>query len=845
MSEAANIDVSPSRRHIIKRPRLTNLLDETKARCILLVAPAGYGKTTLAREWLQETGRPSLWVRLSTAAVDIKAFAELVASASTAIDPALSDSRPRISPADSAEGVMSQLIDWLAAQPANALLVLDDYHVIMASSDVERAIRRLHAEAGLALLITSRRRPTWVSARDLLYGEAYELGVASLAMNDAEASAVLAQEKAYEVPGLVALAQGWPAVIGLAALSPSVDAPMGVGLPQTLYEYLAEELYSAASSPLKVALCQLALLPTITEASVAELIENPETAILEAARLGFLSPTSPHGYGLHPLLQTFLESKFDEMPASERCAFVENTIDTLIRNHEWDDAFSVIERFAEHEKMASLMESAAGQLLRQGRLATVERWVTYSVANAVISPVVDFFKAELLFREGHHPSAELLAAKASAEFPRDHPLLAKAFIRAGQAAYLDDRANDALEYHRQAREASATTQDIWDATWGAFVACIVLELDDAFPLLSELEGLPDRGVDNVLRLSSARHQVAALFGNVESVMPEIRDVAHLVTQASDPLNATSFLNILAYGSLLTARYEDAVAAANAGITYGTRASLPFAEAYALCTRGRAEVGLHDFGAAETTIADAESNAIGLSNIHCRMEAQVARAHLLIATGALDDARAVTEQHWDRLPSVAEVGEYEAIRGLVLAALADREALRLAAEAEQRTKQVAVRTLVPFVRAVFAMKTNAVGAADLVRDAFATMRLTGAVDSFIVSYRAFRPLLDVLVTEPACVAQVSEILSGAGDNAIARSYGINRAPDRREGALSPRELEVLDLLSEARSNRQIAQALFISEVTVKTHLRRIYSKLGVRTRTEAVVRRERLRRSQAD
>ena len=40
--------------YIIKRPRLTKLLDESEARVILLVAPAGYGKTTLAREWVRE-----------------------------------------------------------------------------------------------------------------------------------------------------------------------------------------------------------------------------------------------------------------------------------------------------------------------------------------------------------------------------------------------------------------------------------------------------------------------------------------------------------------------------------------------------------------------------------------------------------------------------------------------------------------------------------------------------------------------------------------------------------------------------------------------------------------------
>ena len=46
--------VEAARRYIIKRPRLTRLLDNANARALMLVAPAGFGKTTLAREWVAE-----------------------------------------------------------------------------------------------------------------------------------------------------------------------------------------------------------------------------------------------------------------------------------------------------------------------------------------------------------------------------------------------------------------------------------------------------------------------------------------------------------------------------------------------------------------------------------------------------------------------------------------------------------------------------------------------------------------------------------------------------------------------------------------------------------------------
>ena len=55
----------------------------------------------------------------------------------------------------------------------------------------------------------------------------------------------------------------------------------------------------------------------------------------------------------------------------------------------------------------------------------------------------------------------------------------------------------------------------------------------------------------------------------------------------------------------------------------------------------------------------------------------------------------------------------------------------------------------------------------------------------------------------------------------------------ETALSPRELEILQALATGASNKQIAQRLFISEATVKTHLIHVYQKLDVETRTAAV------------
>jgi two-component system, NarL family, response regulator LiaR len=56
---------------------------------------------------------------------------------------------------------------------------------------------------------------------------------------------------------------------------------------------------------------------------------------------------------------------------------------------------------------------------------------------------------------------------------------------------------------------------------------------------------------------------------------------------------------------------------------------------------------------------------------------------------------------------------------------------------------------------------------------------------------------------------------------------------RELQLTPRELEILGLIAQGLSNREIAERVFISENTVKTHASRVFDKLGARRRTEAV------------
>jgi DNA-binding NarL/FixJ family response regulator len=74
---------------------------------------------------------------------------------------------------------------------------------------------------------------------------------------------------------------------------------------------------------------------------------------------------------------------------------------------------------------------------------------------------------------------------------------------------------------------------------------------------------------------------------------------------------------------------------------------------------------------------------------------------------------------------------------------------------------------------------------------------------------------------------------AGKKRIQRELAARMAEHMGEDHVSAREIQVLECVAAGRHNREIGERLFISEETVKVHLKRIMSKLGARDRTHAV------------
>jgi DNA-binding CsgD family transcriptional regulator len=118
---------------------------------------------------------------------------------------------------------------------------------------------------------------------------------------------------------------------------------------------------------------------------------------------------------------------------------------------------------------------------------------------------------------------------------------------------------------------------------------------------------------------------------------------------------------------------------------------------------------------------------------------------------------------------------------------------------------------------------------------------GVWDAAICALRSSAPLAETLAQAPGWRERLERLYGESNDLGLARRAGFRTRSTRSpEELLTPREMEVLNLIARGMRTLEIAHALFISPSTTKVHVRHIHEKLGVRTRAEAVARLEMFR-----
>jgi len=834
------------RRRVIERPRLFAQLDESKARVRTLVAPAGYGKSTLAEQWVARSGRRGAWFTARSSSTDVAALALGLARACTGLaegcDARLREHlRALPAPTENVETLAEILGEDLEVWPAEGWLVIDDYHEVAAEPKAERFVSSLVTASPIQLLIASRQRPSWISAKKILYGDVLELNQIALAMDSHEAADVLVDRSAPSASGLVSLANGWPAVIGLASVAFAEIESDAEPVPESLYRFFAEEVFSALGVDVQQGLTTLSVAPILDRELASGLLDSEKAESVCAAALdaGILVERGAQ-LELHPLARAFLAERSEQLGLLPADGTAAACLGIYRARREWDAAFDVIVRSGHIDELEPLMRAALDELLDTGRLPTLQKWCESAPEAGLEAAVFSVARAEVALRYGRHVEA---MAHAEVAAGKDPEFAFRALSVAGRAAHLASREEDALELYRRAEAAASTESERRDAMWGQLRCFIDLELPNAEPTLALLSsGVTFADAREVVRSAAHRVYLQLRRGSLDL---EEADIANqLLTAVNDPLVESSFESGYAIALALAARYADARAAATGLMATAQRFRLDFAVPYALCGSAMAHSGLREWKCAEQAVREALSLAGRSGDVHAELLGRSILLRVLAQQGRYDTALELDTAE-PRTALLASLSEFRCSRSLVLACTGrTAEALALIDESRSVSHAVEPVVLIPAVEAICALKTRAPDAIDRVITLDTTAFSIGAVDLLVVAYRACPELFTVLLRVGER-DRLRDLLRRVGDTDLARAIGQPVLTDADPRArLSPREREVFELLREGLTNRQIARLLFIEESTVKVHAHHIYDKLGTRSRTALTVQAVLERASQA-
>ena len=833
MGEGTATTSKVKRRRIIERPRLTRLLDESQGRIKMLIAPAGYGKTTLARQWLAD--KQAVWYTATPAAADVAALAAGLRDTVAGVVPTAGDAlMERLSVTSRPESEVPTLAAMLARDlrqwQADKWLVIDDYQEVARSQHAEAFIERLLTDARLNALILSRRRPRWASSRRILYGEISELDRSALAMDEVEAPALLGSAR-LEHSAVLKVARGWPAVLALAAVSATQPREL-MAMPE-LYSFFAEEIFGRLDRRTRRTLCELALYDGAgLELALRGLSADEAQRVMSLGlACGFLASQPSGQVELHPLVRTFLQLKLRDDRAETLSATVSNAVQTLLNHELWDEAHGLILQFNRVDLLPSLVEGAMDALLAAGRTATLRTWLGDATAT---EPALLLATAELAFREGRYYESEALAAHASSDLQSKPNLAARAACVAGRAAHVASRELQARSHFERAQALAIDTKLSRRAALGALVAAIELEDPNATELLSAVQQMHALDPSDEVVLADRRLAYETRFGTPVDLQAG-RAALQLLRFVRDPVARTSFRNVFGYALAATGHWDEARVLTDDQLDDAERCQLDFVVPYAMSIHALANTGRRDYKTATSSLDRGEQHARRTGDLAALQMIAAVRMRTLISQALFEDA---ADQGDVDVSSVTRSlrGELESVRALALAGSGHvNRARELATAGMSHSIGVEATINGHCALAVAGFHTNEHDVALTHASAALERALhTGMIESLVCAYRGCPQLIVTLLANRRVHEPLTLLLNRAGDTQLANSAG-SRPSEKSVLSLTPREKEVLSLVAQGLSNADIGRRLFISPVTVKVHVHHIFEKLGVKSRAEAALR----------
>lgn len=856
---ATKLHIPPVRQGLVAREDLVERLQEGfKAghRASVVSAAAGFGKTTLLGEWIQNITHPAAWLALDEADSDPTRFLTYLTASLKTLQPDLGTGvltavqAPQHSPF---EALLTTLINEIAALPERMILVLDDYHTIQ-SPDVDSLLAFLVEQLPpqLHLVLASREDPPLPMARLRAHGWVTEIRAADLRFSSEEAAVFLNQVMGLnlsveEAAALTARTEGWAAGLQLAALSlQRVDNPAEVidsftGGHRFVLDYFLEEVINHQPDDIQDFLLWTSILERMSGPLCDAVLCIPSGSgqrIIEYLERSNLFVTALDGerrwYRYHHLFSDLLRKRLGA--PDELSQYHTRASEWYEENDLFSDAF--------HHAAAANDIDRAEELLKSDRLGFHFRTMALSVLNwlgSLPENVLDV-RPQLRVRSA---TLSLLAGKTQGV---EEQLQAAEKVLQHHAP--GEKVNDLLGQIACARATLALTR-----------------YDPGEMMIQAEKALGYLDPDNLPFMFTANWALAS----ASLLKGDRQTSAHATYKCIDISEKSGdvFSSILAMSDLGALQEMDNELQ-NAAGTY--RQVLDLAGDHPHPNIGEVHLGLARICYQWNDLAKAEEHAAESLQLMRKYDSSIDRfilsevflARLKRVRGDIEGAASMLEQTWQaarrdgftlRMPDIAaarvqvfiQQGRLQAADELArtfdLAPAAARVLLaqgdpgsavpiitsyRQQMEEKGWTDEI-LRAVVLQAAALYQS-----GAEEDALEALAKaleMAESGRFIRLFVDEGAFmRDLLLRCLSDserhPAALADYARIIVEAFPKA---------AGEKTDELLTAREMEILRLVAEGLTNREIGEKLYLAVDTVKGHNRRIFRRLQVQRRTEAVAR----------
>ncbi|HEX9016274.1 MAG TPA: tetratricopeptide repeat protein [Chloroflexota bacterium] len=431
----------PQRRaDVLRRPRLVEFLHESvDKRLILLVAAAGYGKTTLLVDFAHDVDLPVCWYSLDATDTDPRAFFDYLILAMRQQFPgfgaqteALLASLPDVT--REINSVVASLVNDIQNDISDYfLLVLDDFHWVEDADAISSAIDLLvyYLPENCHLVISSRALPHLSFARLAAIRQIAGLGTGDLRFTPDEVTRLLRDNYKVALPGpqaeeIIAASEGWITGILLTThtlwmgLVESMVRAKGATSP--LFDYLADEAYEQQASDVQRFLLCSSILdqmnPDLCDRLFAGGTARDMLQQLTRDNLFIEQLDSPgEWYRYHNLFQSFLRAKLRSEDPDLYERMERGAAKLALEEGDWERAFSHFADAGAEADAASLVERVGENVLDTGRWQTLHRWLDGLPPSTIeANPKLGLLKGRTCLWAGEHDQALSLLTRSAELF---------------------------------------------------------------------------------------------------------------------------------------------------------------------------------------------------------------------------------------------------------------------------------------------------------------------------------------------------------------------------------------------------------------------------------------------